>query len=697
MGECQIIRSKNYLNLAADSANQVDQFENVQLNRSPESEFKPNELTEYDPNSDDNNFGSDNNENLADPIDNRQSVGYANLEPTQAKTDLAKADKADIVDFNVDNDNDNDVGVEHCEHLYANEINLAGGQVSILRDLLRTERQLNERRAANNRALSNYINRFHSDYLDLQRDLIETLELSKKIRNQKEAQIASQLTTITQKDSLIEQLKRQLADLDESKLRTEFEARISKHQDLIRLECDQLRAQKEAIELQLHGERVNNCQLLQEFQSKLEEQTKNHERQVVRLNDRIAKLELELEQVLAEPKNQLIRQLKEEKSAMQGQLEDTAILLDESRGKYDSLSKRIGCIMAEHERLKQSSQDEVEHLHSQYMELRSRNNQMKLELVDKEEIIQVAQFNVERSERRVKNLLGALKGKESTYKELVSQIELRHEQELERSAANIKSLERKLVEQNAQLDMKQNELVKLELEHENQMESLRNDRDHRLSRLANERQKLEREFQASELKLAREIADKEQQCQIIEQLHKESNQFREESKRLSIELTRCEAKLYSKTQELQEALRLESKRKSDQMSPEESQQGTDAPGHADAEQSRSRAMMLENTVDMLRAENEGLVVKLKMAETNLSKINAAIAKEQAILMQDYESKLETMKADRSAYDKSRLRYKKYATKLKKYIEHLRIAHNHLCDPTCCNLIQPTSGKAQPIN
>lgn len=669
MGECQIIRSKNYLNLAADSS-QCDHLDNVQLNRSPDSD-KHDEHSDYS-NCDHNDNNTGPHEKVPDHLD--QSVEYANLEPTQSPT----ADKADI---------------QHGENLYANETLLASGQVDILRDLLRTERQLNERRATNNRALSNYINQLQSDYLSLQRDLIETLELSKKIRNQKEAQIASQLTTIAQKDALIEQLRHQLADLDESKLRTEFEARISKHQNLVRLECDQLRGQKEAIELQLHGERVNNCQLLQEFQSKLDEQAKVHERQVVRLNDRIAKLELELEQVLAEPKNQLIRQLKEEKSAMQGQIEDTAILLDESRAKYDSLSKRIECIMAEHERLKQSSQDEVEHLHGQYMQLRSRNNQMKLELVDKEEVIQVAQFNVERSERRVKNLIAALKGKESTYKELVSQIELRHEQEIERSAANIKSLERKLVEQNAQLDMKQNELVKLELEHENQMESLRNDRDHRLTRSANERQKLEREFQASELKLAREMADKEQQCQIIEQLQKESNQFREESKRLSIELTRCEAKLYSKTQELEEALRAE--KSAGLTSSAESRQQADA-GHAD-EHTRSSQAMLEKTIDMLRAENEGLVVKLKVAETNLSRINAAIAKEQAMLMQDYENKLECMRADRSASDKSRLRYKKYGTKLKRYIEHLRLAHNHLCDPSCCNLIQPTSGKPQAIN
>lgn len=647
MSQCQIVRSKNYLNLASNSINA--DLEKVELSRSlnsdnqSESESSNNQL--------DANTFSQRGSN--DPID---QVDYANI------------------------------GDETTSRLYENGPMIGTNQqIDLLRDLLRTERQINERKSSNNQALSNYIRRIQSEYLSLQRDLIETLELSKKIRSQKEAQIKSQENTISEKDKLIEKLKNQIDNLDESKLRSEFDARLIKQQELANLECDQLRGQIDAIDQQLNAERVNSSNLLQEFQSKLDEQQKLFDKQAKRSSDKIVQLEAEIESILQEPKNQAIRALREEKSELLSNLEETSMELNDCKAKMESFSKRIECLLNEQERLRNSSQEEAGHMHEQYMLLRRQCNQMKLDLVDREETIQIANFNLQRSERRVKNLIGALKGKEATYREVLGQMETRHEQELERLRANLKSVERKSMDQSSQLDEKQNELVRLELERDNQLESMRNDRDQRVNKLMNEKQKVERDFQALEIKYAREKAEQEQVQQTIERLRAEGKQFKEESKRLSIDLTKCEAKLFSKTRELEEAIRKLPENVEDIENRNAFQSDTDFG----ADEARHKISMLDKTIEMLREENKSLTVKLKISESSLAKINSAITKEQAKLRQDYEAKLESIRIEKVACEKSRAKYKRYGSKLKKYMDHLRVIHSHICDSDLCNINQPS--------
>lgn len=637
MGECQMIRSRNYSNLAADSSREgLDQLE---MNYSSSSGY-------------DNQGDIFNEATQAEDIDREaESIEYIDGEPS------ATDQNPDQVHTKVTNNED---------------------QISLLRELLRTERQMNERRSKNSIVMSNYIKNLQSEYLGLQRDLIETLELSKKLRAQKEAQIMSQQATMDEKDSLIKQLRRQLEETDESNLRQEFENRLVRQRKLATLELDQLKSQSETIEHELRLERATNTRIHQEYQLKLSEQAKSHDKYADSLKAKIEHLDAELNRILNEPKNQAIRALKLEKNELERKFEEASIFLEDSRSKYGMACNRIEGLIADHNRLEQNSRQEIECLKEQYIQLRHHCNQLRLELEDKDETIQVAQFNVQRSERRVRNLIGALKGKEATYKDLIGQITLRHEQEVEQYEEKIKNFERKLIDRHSELDQKQNELVRLQMEQENQLGSLRNDRDQRISRLTMEKQKAERELQMAEIKLDKERRELEARSQVIVKVQAECKQFREESKRLSIELTKSEAKLFSKTRELDEAKQVLDTNTNTFTSDLE-------PAKEDVESERKRVAMLEKTLEMLRDENQRLTTRLKISETSISKMKGAIKNELAKLVADYEARMELIKEERNVCEKNRQRYKKQGGKLKKYLEHLRLAHGHECNPITCHL------------
>lgn len=431
-----------------------------------------------------------------------------------------------------------------------NQVKQQQYQLNVLRDLLRIERQKNQQRKLNNNSMQQYLGQLQADYLCLQRELVETLELGHKIKAQKEAQISALDETLKEKNRLIEQLRDNLANLDESKIRSEFRELMEKQNKLFQLEKEQLKQQIENAEQQLMRERINNSQILQQFQTKLEEQMKAHENETAILKKNLSSLEADYEKLLNVPANLTIKNLKEEKSRMSCQLGELSLVLNESQNKYETLGKRIEGLLSEQEQIEAKNQEEMERLQQHCMDQRRANNEMKLMLEDRDEIVQIVQFNLQRSEKRVKNLLIALKGKEETYNELISQVNTKHEQELDKITGEMRSMERRLIDCQGELDRRQNEIMKLELERENQLESIRNDRDERLIKLQQEKSKLEKELKMIELKFAHEFEIKEHGSKMVEHLQKELQYFKEESKRLSLQLIKAEAKLASKQKEL---------------------------------------------------------------------------------------------------------------------------------------------------
>lgn len=548
-------------------------------------------------------------------------------------------------------------------------------RLDILRDLLSIERQKNEQRRDNNRAMQQYVKKLQNDYLQLQGDLLETLELCHKVKAQKEAQIESLNSTVNEKSQYIEQLKEKLQSLNVSRLREEFKEQMAKQNELAEVERQQLRDQIDTFEQQLVRERINSSQLLQQFQTKLDDQLKSNKLEIEQWSSKANHLELELERILSEPKNLVIKSLREEKSKLDCQLDELNLLVDDNRLKFDSLRKRLESLLSEQEIIEKRNFEEVQLLHEQQAQLKRHLGDTKLELDDKEEMMQILQFNLNRSEKRVKNLISTLKGKEAAYNELIGQLQVKQEQIIEKSSNSLKALERKVLDHASEVDRKQNEIVRLQMEHENQLDSIRNDRDQRVINLEQEKIKAERALQVCEIKLARELDDKEMRIKQVEQLQKEVLQFREESKRLSIELTKSEAKLYSKQQDLNQLVK-ERELREEEISE---RQLIDL----DLEETRRQTRRLEETIDELRNDNEKLHMMLKLNESHMATLNASIKKEHSKMIHEYEKKMEQIRIEQSVYDRNKIRYKKYGYKLKKYCDHLRRVHEHLCSPTIC--------------
>lgn len=552
-------------------------------------------------------------------------------------------------------------------------------KLAILRKLLAIERQRDEQRTANNNSMKQYLSKLQADYLMLQRELLEALEMAHKLRAQKDAQIELINETVNEKDRLIAKLKQNLEDLDETKVRDEFKILLDKQSRLAKLEKEQFVEQIKVIEQQLVTERVNNSQILQQFQNKLDQQLQTHEQEVSKLDGKISNLELELEELLNEDKNQIIKNLREERSQLSCQLDELNLLVNESKTKHESMQKRLESLMREHELIGQKNSDDFKTLQEEHSNQKRILNELSLELEDKEEVVQILQFNLRMSEKSVKNLLSTSKDKETVYKKMINELELNHGQELAKLQNRIKMLERTNIENESQIDKKQNEIIKLELEHENQLESLKNDRDQRINKLLTEKQKADKETQAVELKLARQVEDQENKCKLIERLQKDVNQFRDESKRLTIELTKSEAKLFSRQKEFDQFCRnqkLHDKNNSD------GQQQVDF----ELDQAKQHSKRLEEQIFELTEDNEKLRMKLKLHETNISKLNLTLKKEHAEMIHEYETKLEEIKFEQSIYDRNKIKYKRYGHKLKKYCDHLRQVHNHMCNTSSCGYI-----------
>lgn len=556
-------------------------------------------------------------------------------------------------------------------------------KVALLRQLLANERSRNQRRAANNAAMQDYLARLQNEYLDLQRELVQALELARRIGEQKAAQIESINELVREKENTIERLRESLDRLDENNLRREFELTIEKQKQLFQLQQQQLHDQINALEAQLTLEQAKCSALKTVHQKQLDELGAKHTEEVNKLSKTCQQVQADYERVLEEPSNVVIKSLRDEKCLLENQVDELSSQLLQNQLKCDSTRRKLEDLLSEFETIKKESQDEIEKSLERCAEQRQIVGELRMELEDKNEVIQIVQFNLNRSEKRVKNLLSALKSKESAYDELISNLQVKHEQELDTLEAEKKTLERKSIDLESEVSKKQNEIVRLELEHANQIESIKNDRDQRVHKLALEKQKLERDLQSIDMKLANEIQARDEQNGLIEKLQKDLAQFKEASKRLSIEVTKTEARLFSKQQEIKE---LHDKYASSQqnLGPDESHLVLEL------EAERRRSKRFEETVDELRRDCDKLNQKLKFSEFNLSKLSANVNKEHTKLVAEYEKKLEHIRAYQCAYDKSRLKYRKYGYKLRKYCEHLRRAHQHLCNPSLCGYMVVTS-------
>lgn len=563
-------------------------------------------------------------------------------------------------------------------------------QLQLLRDLLRIERHNNDRRRANNISLQQYIQQLQAEYLRQQNDLVEVLETSHKIKRQKQAQLDVMEQTLNEKDQLIQQLQMKVELLkDDGGLQKSFQDALEKQKETSRLEQEQLRAELEDMEQKMAQERVDNSKMLLRFEEKLEEKNKLHEQDLSKLRDRLQETQTELNRILDEPHSLIVKALREEKAKLEAQIDDLQSALETSQSKFEGLRDKIEKLVSEHEQVEQENQIEIGKLQERLNQQRRTINDLRLDLDDKQEVIHVLEFNLQRSEKRAKNLVGAMKAKETTYKEMIEQVELNSEQEIARYVNRSRDTEKRLLDCESELQSKQNDIVRLQLEHENQLESLRNDRDERLNKMSLEKQRLELELTSYQTQIAHQSNQVNERCETINYLKRELDIFKNQCQRLTNELTKSEANLKSKQYEVQAVLEAEQKRH--QQALIESQQVT----KNELEEAERLSTLLEASAKELRQDNERLRLKLSIAESNLSRLNSVMNKERSKIVEECERRLEDIRAQHNVFLKNKLRYKHYGHKLKKYCEHLRQVHQHLCNPTVCGHVAKVLEMTKP--
>lgn len=646
-----MIRSRNYLNLAEE----IDSIE-PDLLKDPLS-------VESLSNNDNNEDNLQDDEQSGDQDDASQYERRDEFLPRNPHKMFGQNDN--IPELSSQNDHDeNDIPISKKDKTLEME-----QQNELLRDLLLVERRHNGLRAENNKQLSNYIFKLESEYLDLQRNLIATLEMAKRSKSQLDSQIEQLEITIKEKDRLIDGLKCHLESLDESKLKSQFESRVDQQRQLAKVELAQVESKCESLEKQLKLESAKNSQLVEEFKLKLEDREKSHEEIRAKVEEKFINLKREMEQILLEPKNELIRSLREEKLSLESRLEEDKILLNESRAKQESLGKRVQAMLREMETNRINWEEESGNLQAEILEQRRLCKQLKLELVDKEDQLELNQFSLERAQSRVSSLLDALKSKEAAYGQLVENLGARHEQEKEKLNISLRLLERQVCEQTSELEKRSNELARFEMKHDNELEQIRNDRDDRLSKLDVELAALKVELDSCKSNLVARKSAIELKDRSIEQLQSDANQAQQEAERLSLVVSKLEARLTTKDQLLEEQCqKLEvSQQEARRFHDEQNRNCLLSSGQ------RCHEENLIKSLQLLRTENESLVTKLQISENSLSQARNLITREKELLNQEYESKL----------DKSRVRYRKYGFKLKRYFDHLRLVHSHICDLDNC--------------
>lgn len=557
-------------------------------------------------------------------------------------------------------------------------------QLKILRDLLRLERENNSKQQQHNADLQQTINRLQVDFLRQQSDLVEALEFSGKLKTQKDSQISMVETTLVEKDRLIEQLRLQLASLDETKLRKSFNETLEKQQQLAKLESEQLRTQINQQDEQISQERAEHSRLLQQLQSKANDQIRLHELEMDTLGKRLAESQTEIERMLSEPQNLIIKSLREDNSKLKSQIDETNVLLDESQRRYENLKEKLALVSEEQEQMSRQNQEESDRMQQATLEQRHNMNELKLELEDKQEVIQILQFNLQRSEKRVKSLIGALKNKEEIYNQLLNQMETQQQQNTQKDKVELNRLQSQLVESDSDLMKKQNELVRLRMEYENQLEIMRNECDERINKCNLDKQRLERDLQSAEMRLVRETELVESKTKQNDQLQKETNQHRDDCKRLLMELSQNQTNLFATQKELANLKEMHKNTfgclASDDMDAHR-QQVDRLKLQIDEE--RRHSNRYKNQLETIKKDHEKMCVKLRIAESNLIKMTSSINREHARMLRDYEKKLELVRSDQVNFDRNKLRYKRHSHKLKKYCEHLLKVHDHICNSDTC--------------
>ena len=224
-------------------------------------------------------------------------------------------------------------------------------QIRMLRDLLRLERDDSARRQSNNAAMQNYVQQLQRDFLRQQRELLDALEFSQRLKSQNESQIRAVEATLAEKDKHIEQLQKQLASLDEDKLNSQFKATLDKQKQMFNLREQQFQTQLKQLEEQLTNEQNSSASVLSQCQTRLGDQLKAHERELAAARSCSDELQIQLNQLVNEPQNLVIKTLREECAQLRGQLEGSQTIHCEFKSKYEQLERKLENLLAEQEQL----------------------------------------------------------------------------------------------------------------------------------------------------------------------------------------------------------------------------------------------------------------------------------------------------------------------------------------------------------
>lgn len=562
-------------------------------------------------------------------------------------------------------------------------------KIELLQNLLITERKKHDLRRKNNKTMRTFLERLQDDYLRLQQELVDAFELGHKIKARKDAQLEAAQQTIDEKEKTIAKLREQIAAVDDMRLRSEFDSLAEKQRKLFEIEREALKSQLKSLESQIVNERRNNSQLLSDFQHKFDEKALADDKEIASLRAKLATKETELLNLLNQPTNEALRELRAQNQFLSGKLEEYKHLFENCHVKYETIKQRLEMLIVENEQNDEKNYEELQKLQMLYTEQRRQVGQISLDLQDKEEALHMLTFSLNRSEQRAKNLLVALKGKEELHESLMSKQSAESSASIEKLSNELGEVRQQLSNCRSELNDKSNELTRLGLEHASQTELLKSSGDEQARLLESKLALLEQKLKSKEKVVAGCLLQSTKDCEKIDQLTSRLETSSSNVDKLSKKLSACVSDLNSKL----DAIKSMEKK----IASLEKINSENAEFKYQFDMSKTRESRLQSALEELRKEKEKLCMKLKLTETKLIKLNDSFSSEQAKIVGDYEYKIQTSRLNRLADERDMFKYKKYSSKLKRYCEHLREVHEHVCNPAKCGYLITNSKIHQYVN
>ena len=110
----------------------------------------------------------------------------------------------------------------------------------------------------------------------------------------------------------------------------------------------------------------------------------------------------------------------------------------------------------------------------------------------------------------------------------------------------------------------------------------------------------------------------------------------------------------------------------------------------------TRVKLTHFTEEELKAQDEAYLQSLPkpkpkpepaaLPSKDVEKVVPTLSEEEKAMRDKWSRLIEQIRSEQVAFDRNKLRYKRYGYKLKKYCDHLRDVHGHICSPTNCGYL-----------